>query len=139
MFGKLSWADIPLDQPLPMIASAVVALAIMAVLVWVVVRGHFPYLWREWITIVDHKRIGIMYILLAMVMLLRGFSDAIMMRLQQAIAYNAPGFLPPEHFNQVFSAHGTIMIFFVAMPFMIGLMNFVVPYRSACGAWPFPP
>ncbi|MGE3874195.1 MAG: cytochrome o ubiquinol oxidase subunit I [Parvibaculaceae bacterium] len=138
MFGKLTWADIPFDQPLPMIASAVVALAILAVLAWVVIRGHFPYLWREWITSVDHKRIGIMYILLAMVMLLRGFSDAIMMRLQQAIAYNAPGFLPPEHFNQVFSAHGTIMIFFVAMPFMIGLMNFVVPLQLGVRDVAFP-
>jgi len=138
MFGKLSWAAIPLDQPLPMIASAIVALAILAVLAWVVVRGHFPYLWNEWITSVDHKRIGIMYILLAMVMLLRGFSDAIMMRLQQAIAYNAPGFLPPEHFNQVFSAHGTIMIFFVAMPFMIGLMNFVVPLQLGVRDVAFP-
>jgi cytochrome o ubiquinol oxidase subunit 1 len=138
MFGKLSWADIPLDQPLPMIASAIVALAILAVLVWVIVKGHFPYVWHEWITSVDHKRIGIMYILLAMVMLLRGFSDAIMMRLQQALAYNAPGFLPPEHFNQVFSAHGTIMIFFVAMPFMIGLMNFVVPLQLGVRDVAFP-
>ncbi|WP_119268518.1 cytochrome o ubiquinol oxidase subunit I [Taklimakanibacter deserti] len=138
MFGKLSWAAIPLDQPLPMIASAIVALAILAVLAWVVIRGHFPYLWHEWITSVDHKRIGIMYILLAMVMLLRGFSDAIMMRLQQALAYNAPGFLPPEHFNQVFSAHGTIMIFFVAMPFMIGLMNFVVPLQLGVRDVAFP-
>lgn len=138
MFGKLSWADIPLDQPLPMIASAVVALAMLAVFAWVVVKGHFPYVWREWITSVDHKRIGIMYILLAMVMLLRGFSDAIMMRLQQALAYNAPGFLPPEHFNQVFSAHGTIMIFFVAMPFMIGLMNYVVPLQLGVRDVAFP-
>lgn len=138
MFGKLSWADIPLDQPLPMIASAIVALAMLAALAWVIIRGHFPYVWREWITSVDHKRIGIMYILLAMVMLLRGFSDAIMMRLQQALAYNAPGFLPPEHFNQVFSAHGTIMIFFVAMPFMIGLMNFVVPLQLGVRDVAFP-
>src|ERR1700716_1071695 len=101
MLGKLTWAAVPLDQPIPMIASGVVALAILAPLGGVVIKGPLPYLWREWITSVDHKRIGVMYILLAMVMLLRGFSDAIMMRAQQAIAFHAPGYLPPEHFNQI--------------------------------------
>ena len=138
MFGKLSWAAIPFDQPLPMIASGVVALAILGVLAWTFLAGYFPYLWREWITSVDHKRIGVMYTLLAMVMLLRGFSDAIMMRSQQALAFHAPGFLPPEHYDQVFSAHGTIMIFFVAMPFMIGLMNFVVPLQLGVRDVAFP-
>src|SRR6202795_4416414 len=123
MFGKLTLAAIPFDQPIPLVAGAVVLVVILAVLVWVVVKGHLPYLWNEWITSVDHKRIGVMYVLLAMVMLLRGFADAIMMRSQQAIAYHSNGYLPPEHFNQIFSAHGTIMIFFVAMPFVIGLMN----------------
>src|ERR1700685_3977876 len=129
MFGKLSWAAIPLGQPIPMVASGVVAFTILGVLAWVFLKGHFPYLWREWITSVDHKRIGVMYTLLASVMLLRGFADAIMMRAQQALAYHSPGYLPPEHFNQLFSAHGTIMIFFVAMPFVIGLMNLVVPLQ----------
>jgi len=138
MLGKLTWAAIPFDQPIPMIASGVVALAILAILGWVVVRGHLPYLWREWITSVDHKRIGVMYTLLAMVMLLRGFADAIMMRLQQSLAFHAQGFLPPEHYDQVFSAHGTIMIFFVAMPFMIGLMNFVVPLQLGVRDVAFP-
>src|SRR5437868_4628753 len=138
MFGKLNWSAIPLDQPIPMITSGVIALAILGVLAWVVVRGHLPYLWKEWITSVDHKRIGVMYTLLAMVMLLRGFADAIMMRSQQAIAYHSQGYLPPEHFNQIFSAHGTIMIFFVAMPFMIGLMNLVVPLQLGVRDVAFP-
>jgi cytochrome o ubiquinol oxidase subunit 1 len=138
MLGKLTWAAIPLEQPIPMIASGVVALAILAVLAWVVIKGHLPYLWREWITSVDHKRIGVMYTLLAMVMLLRGFADAIMMRAQQALAFHGPGYLPPEHYDQVFSAHGTIMIFFVAMPFMIGLMNFVVPLQLGVRDVAFP-
>src|SRR6201747_2780970 len=138
MLGKLTLDAIPLNQPIPMIASSVVALAILAVLAWVVIRGHLPYLWREWITSVDHKRIGVMYTLLAMVMLLRGFADAIMMRLQQSLAFQGQGFLPPEHYNQVFSAHGTIMIFFVAMPFMIGLMNFVVPLQLGVRDVAFP-
>jgi cytochrome o ubiquinol oxidase subunit I len=138
MLGKLSWAAIPLDQPIPLITGAVVLLAILLVLAWVVVKGHMPYLWQEWITSVDHKRIGIMYTLLAMVMLLRGFADAIMMRAQQALAFHSQGYLPPEHFNQIFSAHGTIMIFFVAMPFVIGLMNLVVPLQLGVRDVAFP-
>src|SRR5450756_128651 len=138
MLGKLSWDVIPFDQPIPMIASGVVACGILGVLAWVFVKGHFPYLWREWITSVDHKRIGVMYTLLALVMLLRGFSDAIMMRSQQALAFHSQGYLPPEHYDQVFSAHGTIMIFFVAMPFMIGLMNFVVPLQLGIRDVAFP-
>jgi cytochrome o ubiquinol oxidase subunit I len=138
MLGKLTWDAIPFEQPIPMIASGVVALAILAVLGWVVVKGYLPYLWREWITSVDHKRIGVMYTLLAMVMLLRGFTDAIMMRAQQAIAFHGQGYLAPEHYDQVFSAHGTIMIFFVAMPFMIGLMNLVVPLQLGVRDVAFP-
>ncbi|HEY0913094.1 MAG TPA: cytochrome o ubiquinol oxidase subunit I [Bradyrhizobium sp.] len=138
MLGKLTLAAIPFDQPIPLVAGAVVLVAILAVLVWVVVKGHLPYLWDEWITSVDHKRIGVMYVLLASVMLLRGFSDAIMMRAQQAVAFQSPGFLPPEHYNQIFSAHGTIMIFFVAMPFVIGLMNLVVPLQLGVRDVAFP-
>jgi cytochrome o ubiquinol oxidase subunit 1 len=138
MLGKLNWSAIPIDQPIPMITSAVVALGILGILAWVVLRGHLPYLWEEWITSVDHKRIGVMYTLLAMVMLLRGFADAIMMRGQQAFAFNSQGYLPPEHFNQIFSAHGTIMIFFVAMPFVIGLMNLVVPLQLGVRDVAFP-
>ena len=119
MLGKLSWAAIPFNQPIPLVTAAFVGVVIIGILVWITLKGWLPYLWREWITSVDHKRIGIMYVLLAMVMLLRGFADAIMMRSQQAIAYQSLGYLPPEHFNQIFSAHGTIMIFFVAMPFIV--------------------
>ena len=106
-------------------------------LAWIVVKGHLPYLWQEWITSVDHKRIGVMYIVACVVMLLRGFSDAIMMRAQQALAFHR-GFLPPEHYDQIFSAHGTIMIFFVAMPFVIGLMNLVVPLQLGVRDVAFP-
>src|SRR6185312_14631138 len=71
-------------------------------------------------------------------MLIRGFSDAIMMRAQQALAYHAPGYLPPEHYDQIFTAHGTIMIFFAAMPLVIGLMNFVVPLQLGVRDVAFP-
>ncbi len=138
MFGKLSWDAIPLNEPIPMIASGIVILTVLGVLALVVLKGWVPYLWREWITSVDHKRIGVMYTLLAMVMLLRGFSDALMMRSQQALAFQSEGYLPPSHYDQVFSAHGTIMIFFVAMPFMIGLMNFVLPLQLGIRDVAFP-
>src|SRR6201994_4084868 len=138
MFGKLTWAAIPFDQPIPLAAAALVGAAIVGVLSWVILRGWLPYLWREWITSVDHKRIGIMYTLLAMVMLLRGFTDAIMMRSQQALAFRSEGYLPPEHYDQIFSAHGTLMIFFVAMPFVIGLMNFVMPLQLGIRDVAFP-
>jgi cytochrome o ubiquinol oxidase subunit 1 len=138
MWGKLSWDAIPFDQPLPLVSSAVVAVVITGVLAWVVLKGHLPYIWKEWLSSVDHKRIGVMYIVLALVMLLRGFSDAVLMRAQQAVAMNAPGFLPPDHYNQIFSAHGTMMIFFVAMPFVIGLMNFVVPLQLGARDVAFP-
>jgi cytochrome o ubiquinol oxidase subunit I len=138
MFGKLTWQAIPWDQPIPLVAGSVVVLIILAILAWVVLKGYLPYLWREWITSVDHKRIGVMYTLLGVVMLLRGFIDAIMMRSQQAAAFRAAGYLPPEHYDQIFSAHGTIMIFFAAMPIMIGLMNFVVPLQLGVRDVAFP-
>src|SRR6516164_8720080 len=138
MLGKLDWSAIPFDQPIPLIAGGVVLVAIGAVLLWVVVKGYLPYLWTEWITSVDHKRIGVMYVLLASVMLLRGGSDAIMMRIQQAVSYQSQGYLPPEHYNQIFSAHGTIMIFFVGMTFVIGLMNLVVPLQLGVRDVAFP-
>src|SRR5947207_15399419 len=103
MLGKLSWSAIPIDQPIPLIAAGVVLVVILAVLAWVTLKGYMPYLLREWITSVDHKRIDIMYIRLAMVMLLGGRCDARMIRVQDAIAYQSSGYLPPAHFNQVLS------------------------------------
>ena len=116
MFGKLSLSAIPLSQPIPLITSFIVILIVVGVLTLVTVKRWWPYLWREWITSVDHKRIGIMYCLLGVLMLIRGFADAIMMRTQQVVAINAAGYLPPEHYDQIFTAHGTIMILFGAMP-----------------------
>ena len=138
ILGKLTWEAIPFDEPIPLISGVAVYVAVLAVLVWAVLKGYWPYLWREWITSVDHKRIGIMYCLLAGVMLVRGFIDAIMMRAQHALAFHAAGYLPAAHFDQLFSAHGTIMIFFVAMPFVIGLMNFVVPLQLGVRDVAFP-
>src|SRR6202161_4196559 len=139
MFGKLTWDAIPLNEPIPLATVCVLIVGIAGILTIVTWKGWWPYLWREWITSTDHKRIGVMYVILALVMLLRGFSDAIMMRSQQALAAgHAAGYLPPEHYNQIFSAHGTIMIFFVAMPFVVGLMNFVLPLQLGVRDVAFP-
>jgi cytochrome o ubiquinol oxidase subunit 1 len=139
MLGKLTWDAIPFGQPIPMAASLLIIVGVAAVLALVTRKGWWPYLWREWLTSVDHKRIGVMYVLLALVLLMRGFIDAIMMRSQLAIAAGgAQGYLPPEHYDQIFTAHGTVMIFFMAMPFMVGLMNFVVPLQLGVRDVAFP-
>ena len=139
MFGKLTFAAIPVTNPIIMGAVGGSALITVSVLALITYYGKWGYLWREWLTSVDHKRIGIMYIILALVMLLRGFSDAILMRMQQAVADGpAYGFLPPGHFDQIFTAHGTIMILFMAMPFMVGLMNIAVPQQLGARDVAFP-
>ena len=139
MFGKLTWDAIPLHDPIPLFAAGLVLLTIVGVLALVTFKGWWPVLWGDWITSVDHKRIGVMYVLLALVMLLRGFVDALMMRSQLALAAgHAQGYLPPQHYDQIFSAHGTIMIFFVAMTFMVGLMNFAVPLQIGARDVAFP-
>ena len=138
--GKLTLAAIPYQNPIVMGAVVTACLLGLLLMVWITYQKHWAYLWGEWFTSVDHKRIGVMYIILAVVMMLRGFADAIMMRTHQALAEGmGQGFLPPEHYNQVFSAHGTIMIIFVAMPFFIGLMNYVVPLQIGARdvAYPF--
>ena len=140
MFGKLSLDAIPLHEPIIMGTLVVVMLGGAALLGAITYYNKWSYLWREWICSVDHKRIGVMYIILALVMLLRGFADAIMMRTQQAIAVGeAVGYLPPHHYDQIFTAHGVIMIFFVATPFILGLMNVIVPLQIGARdvAYPF--
>src|SRR5438105_11803797 len=139
MFGKLSWSAIPWGQPIPLATGAILILLILGVLGLITWMKWWPYLWNEWITTVDHKRIGIMYILLGVLGLTRGFADAIMMRTQQAVAIGgAQGYLEPEHYNQIFSAHGTIMVLFAAMPLVIGIMNFVVPLQLGVRDVAFP-
>ena len=139
VFGRLTWESFPLHEPILLATFAVVALggaAVVGALTWFRLWG---YLWHEWFTSVDHKKVGIMYMILAIVMLLRGFSDAIMMRAQQAMAFgDNQGFLPAHHYDQVFTAHGVIMIFFVAMPLVTGLMNFVVPLQIGARDVAFP-
>ena len=130
LFGKLTLDAIPFHSAIVMGAAAFMGLAVVGVLFLITYYRKWSYVWHEWVASVDHKKIGIMYLILSFVMLLRGFSDAILMRSQQALAAgNATGFLPPEHYDQIFTAHGVIMIFFVAMPLMFALLNIVVPLQ----------
>ena len=139
LYGKLTSGAVPIHDPIIMGAvggATFLAMIIVALITWF---GQWGYLWREWFTSVDHKKIGVMYIVLALIMLLRGFSDALMMRSQQALAYGADrGYLTPHHFDQIFTSHGTIMIIFMAMPFMIGLLNIAVPQQIGARDVAFP-
>nr|WP_315384390.1 cytochrome o ubiquinol oxidase subunit I [uncultured Sphingomonas sp.] len=139
IFGRLSIESLPIHEPIVVATFCGVALGGIALLGALTYFRLWGYLWKEWFTTVDHKRIGIMYMVLGLVMLLRGFADAIMMRGQQAMAFGAnEGYLNAHHYDQVFTAHGVIMIFFVAMPFVTGLMNFVVPLQIGARDVSFP-
>ncbi|AUL42334.1 cytochrome o ubiquinol oxidase subunit I [Bordetella parapertussis] len=139
LLGRLSWEAIPYHEPILLVTFIVVALGGIALLGAITYMRAWGYLWREWFTSIDHKKIGIMYVVLGIVMLLRGFADAIMMRLQQAIAFGDNlGYPPPHHYDQIFTAHGVIMIFFVAMPLVTGLMNYIVPLQIGARDVAFP-
>ena len=138
VFGRLSWEAIP-HEPLVLVSLVAVVLGGSALLVALTRYRLWGPLWRDWVTSIDHKKIGIMYIVLGLVMLLRGFSDALLMRAQQAVAFgDNGGFLPPHHYDQIFTAHGVIMIFFVAMPLITGFMNYVVPLQIGARDVAFP-
>ena len=138
IFGTLTLDALPFYSPIAASGAAVIVLGGLAVIIIVTRLKGWTYLWREWLTTTDHKKLGIMYVILALVMLLRGFVDALMMRAQQAIAINDPGYLTPDHFQQIFSSHGTIMIFFMGMPFLFGIMNYVVPLQIGARDVAFP-
>ncbi|MFH7564914.1 cytochrome o ubiquinol oxidase subunit I [Oceanimonas smirnovii] len=139
LLGKLTLDAVPYHEPIIMVTLGVVAIAAVVIAFLITRYQKWGLLWRDWITSVDHKRLGIMYIVLAFVMLIRGFADAIMMRAQLALSTNgADGYLPPEHYDQIFTAHGVIMIIFMAMPFMIGLMNIVLPLQIGARDVAFP-
>ncbi|WOK38333.1 cytochrome o ubiquinol oxidase subunit I [Sphingomonas sp. C3-2] len=139
IFGRLSWDALPLHEPIVVATFCAVVLGGLALVATLTKFRLWGYLWKEWFTSVDHKKIGIMYMVLGLVMFLRGFADAIMMRLQQAMAFGgSEGYLNAHHYDQIFTAHGVIMIFFVAMPFITGLMNYVVPLQIGARDVSFP-
>ncbi|AVO34431.1 cytochrome o ubiquinol oxidase subunit I [Ottowia oryzae] len=138
--GRLTWDSIPMThEPILLWTFIGVVLGGIAVLALLSKFRLWGPLWKDWFCSIDHKKIGIMYMVLGVVMLLRGFSDAIMMRAQQAVAFGENmGYLPPHHYDQIFTAHGVIMIFFVAMPFVTGFMNYVVPLQLGARDVAFP-
>ncbi|AVF39695.1 cytochrome o ubiquinol oxidase subunit I [Pandoraea apista] len=139
IFGRLTIEAIPYHEPILLATFAGVAIGGGVVLGAITYFKLWGYLWREWFTSIDHKKIGVMYVILGIIMLLRGFADAAMMRLQQAVSFgDNMGYLPPHHYDQIFTAHGVIMIFFVAMPLVTGLMNFVVPLQIGARDVAFP-
>src|SRR5215467_1112534 len=103
MFGKLTVEAIPYHEPVIMGATAFMALMVIATVTIVTKLGKWGWLWREYLTSTDHKHIGTMYLVLAFLMLVRGFADAVMMRLQQAVAMKEAGPFSPHHYAQIFS------------------------------------
>ena len=139
IFGRLTLEALPLHEPILVVTMIVVLLGGVALLGALTYFKLWGYLWKEWFTTVDHKKIGIMYMILGLIMFVRGFADAIMMRLQQAMAFGgSEGYLNAHHYDQVFTAHGVIMIFFVAMPMVTGIMNYVVPLQIGARDVSFP-
>ena len=139
LFGRLSWDAIPFHEPILIATFAGVIVGGLALVALITYFRQWGNLWHNWFTSIDHKKICIMYMILGIIMFLRGFADALMMRAQQAFAFGAnKGFLPPDHYDQIFTAHGVIMIFFVAMPFVTGLMNYVVPLQIGARDVAFP-
>ncbi len=139
IFGRLTLESFPIHEPIIVMTFIGVAIGGVALLAALTYFKLWGYLWKEWFTTVDHKRIGIMYMILGIIMLLRGFADAIMMRAQQSLAFGEnEGFLNAHHYDQVFTAHGVIMIFFVAMPLVTGLMNYIVPLQIGARDVSFP-
>ena len=131
IFGKLSWSVIPFDDPITLyFAGGLMVVVALAAIITLTYTHKWGYIWKEWICTIDHKKIGIMYVMLALLMMTRGIIQAVMMRAQQAVAAgHAMGYLPPAHYDQFFSEHGVIMIFFVAMPLVFGVINMVMPLQ----------
>ncbi|MBV8250537.1 MAG: cytochrome o ubiquinol oxidase subunit I [Comamonas sp.] len=140
LLGRITWDQIPMThEPIVLYTFLAVMLGGLVVVAGITKFRLWGPLWKDWICSIDHKKIGIMYMILGLVMFLRGFADAVMMRLQQSMAFGENlGYLPPHHYDQIFTAHGVIMIFFVAMPFVTGLMNYLVPLQIGARDVSFP-
>lgn len=137
MFGRLSFDALPSD-PITIVGALMFIMSGLVVLGGLTIFKKWGWLWKNWLTSLDPKRIGVMYLIVAGLMLLRGGSDALLMRAQQAFASGGDGFMSADTFQQIFSAHGTIMIFFVAMGFMFGIINLILPLQLGARDVAFP-
>jgi cytochrome o ubiquinol oxidase subunit 1 len=147
LFGRLTLAAIPYSNPIIIFAFVFSVVAGVLLIAPAVYFKKLGYIYREWLTTVDHKKIGVMYILLGLVMMFRGFVDGMMIRTQQVLADGpaskgyleaAHGYLPPSHFDQIYSSHGTLMIIFAATPILTGLGNIIVPLQIGARDMAFP-
>ena len=138
MLGKLTIDALPFYSGVAMAGALTVLCGALGVVAIITRLGRWRFLWSEWLTSLDHKKTGIMYVILALIMLVRGVVDALMIRTQQAFAFEPHGYLPPDHFNQIFTSHATIMMFFVAMPFVLGLFSIVIPQQIGARRVAFP-
>ena len=137
--GDLRWSDFPPKADMiATIAASIVVAGAVGVVATLTIKRRWRWLFDNWLSSLDHKKIGIMYMVLAFVMLLRAVIEAVLMRIQQALSVNAQGVVSADHFAQLFSTHGTIMIFFVAMPFISGLINYVMPLQIGARDLTFP-
>lgn len=125
-----------ITDPMVLGSDVMIVLASVGILVALTYFRKWGWLWREWITTVDHKKIGILYLLASLLMLFRGGVDAEMMRTQLALPNGT--FLNPEHYDEVFTTHGTIMILFMAMPFIFALFNIAIPLQIGARDVAFP-
>ena len=133
-----AWKNPTASELIAAAAGGFLLLGFAALVVLLTMKRGWKPLWRDWLTSLDHKKIGLIYIVIAGAMFLRAVIEANLMRLQQMAAVDEPGFLTPEHFGQLFSTHGTIMIFFVAMPLLTGVINYVMPLQIGARDVSFP-
>jgi cytochrome o ubiquinol oxidase subunit 1 len=147
VLGRFDWSALPfvravetptVSEIIGALAAALVIIAALGLVGLITRYGKWRWLWSEWLTSLDHKKIGVMYIVIAFVMLSRALIEGVLMRMQQAAAIDNPGFLSPDHFGQLFSTHGSIMIFFMAMPFLTGVINYVLPLQIGARDMAFP-
>lgn len=138
MFGRLT-IDAFIHEASQNAAVMMMLFSAFSLIALIFILKRWTWLWKEWLTSVDPKRIGIMYIVVVLIMFMKGFADALMMRLQQALSVGeSHGFISSEHFQEVFSAHGTTMIFFVAMGSIFALMNLIIPLQIGARDVAFP-
>jgi cytochrome o ubiquinol oxidase subunit I len=138
MFGKLT-LDALKHENSQNGAVIMMLLGALLILGFITYYKKWTYIWDEWITSVDPKRIGIMYMIVALTLFLKGFADAMLMRAQQAMSVgDSHGIISAEHFQEVFSSHGTTMIFFVGMGVIFGLMNLIIPLQIGARDVAFP-
>ncbi|WP_367670681.1 cytochrome o ubiquinol oxidase subunit I [Sodalis-like secondary symbiont of Drepanosiphum platanoidis] len=139
MFGKLTFNSIPYHEPIIMITFFIIFIIMSLLIGYITYIKKWKYLWNEWFTSVDHKKIGIMYIIVAFIMLFRGFIDALMMRAQQFLASNhTNGFLSSHHYDQIVTVHGVMMIIFMATPLILAIMNLIIPLQIGARDVAFP-